>query len=64
MSTYAAQFTDEEGEVRLTGTIGYTDPTNVPVESSGGIFIPPTSDPLINGAVWNSSGTLTVSTGP
>jgi hypothetical protein len=27
------------------------------------IFVPPTTDPHINGAVWNSSGTLTISAG-
>ena len=27
------------------------------------IFVPPMADPHINGAVWNSSGTLTISAG-
>ena len=33
------------------------------VDGSGGTFIPPTSDPLVAGAIWNNSGTLAISVG-
>ena len=33
------------------------------VVSDGGIFIPPSADPAVAGAIWNNSGTLAISAG-
>ena len=41
-----------------TGATGVTGPTG-----PNTLFVPPTSDPQIVGAVWNNSGTLTISAG-
>lgn len=32
--------------------------------ATGNLFVPPTSDPAIEGAVWNNAGTLAISAGP
>ncbi len=33
------------------------------VDTDGGIYIPPTEDPKIDGVIWNDKGTLKISTG-
>ena len=33
------------------------------VDKDGGVFIVPTTDPAVVGALWNNSGTLTISAG-
>lgn len=43
-----------------SGTLALTDnPAGIPDK-----FIPPTSDPLVDGMVWNNSGVLVISAGP
>jgi len=32
--------------------------------ADGGTFIVPSTDPLVAGALWNDTGTLSISTGP
>lgn len=60
---YAAQIQDPSGKVIWGGNVNYTDSTNLPVTSNHGVWIPPTADPHVSGAVWNNAGTLTISSG-
>ena len=39
------------------------DAISLKVTADGGVLIPPTSDPLIAGAIWNDSTVLKVSAG-
>ena len=41
--------------------LAYNDATYV--AQDGGLFIVPTSDPLVVGALWNNVGVLTISAG-
>lgn len=74
--TGATGSTGITGATGVTGPTGATGPTGVGATGATGatgetgvtgptgpntLFIPPTSDPMISGAVWNNAGVLTIS---
>jgi len=48
------------GPAGAAGTSNVTGPTG---STSATMFVPPTADPHVVGAVWNNGGVLTVSAG-
>lgn len=62
VTLYPAQVQDPNGKVIWGGNLNFTG-TSVPVTSSNGVWVPPTADPHVSGAVWNNAGTLTISSG-
>jgi len=62
----ATSYDIEYDETDIDGAAAFIRPDDV-VDSevfvAATLFIPPTSDPLIAGAVWNNAGTLTISAG-
>jgi hypothetical protein len=64
VTDYAAQVLEQDGTVRVDGSVSFTGSSvDQPVNATHGVWIPPTSDPAISGAVWNDDGTLTISEG-
>lgn len=62
LAQYSCDFKNNGGTVVEGGQLVYLG-TQSPVTSLGGLWVPPTSDPHVVGAVWNSAGTLTISAG-
>lgn len=72
---YAAQFEDEQNNVRLAGRVQFTDDQNQPLPLAGGevaadvtfsgaiITDLPAVDPTVAGQLWNDAGTVKVSAG-
>lgn len=67
MTSYPAQFVDENGVVRLEGEVAFTGGVDAPLNATlpavvNGAALP-TADPHVAGELWNDAGAVKVSAG-